>query len=414
MESGTAGTQSNSDKSFGSYLGPLLLLTSIFFINFIARIIQAPLLPNIEQELGLTHTAAASLFLSISSGYFVALIGSGFVSCRLTHRDTIILSIVALGAALFGTALSRGVLGMRIGLFGLGLAAGLYLPSGIATLTELVSTKHWGKAIALHELAPITGFVTAPLIAEAVLLRFSWRGVLWLIGITAFLLGFIFWRYGRGGRFSGEPPNPDAIRTLMSESSFWIMVLLFTLGVSSTLGIFTMLPLYLVTEHGLERDWANTLIALSRISGLVMAFVGGWATDRFGAKKTLGVVLLATGILTILLGALPSHWVPFIIFIQPMSAVCFFPAAFAALASLGPPKARNIAVSFSVPIAFLMGGGTVPTIIGAIGDTHSFGLGISLTGCFILAGAFLTCLLKFSDKGGTHGSKCKKIQCRTP
>ena len=404
MESGTAGTQSNSDKLFGSYLGPLLLLTSIFFINFIARIIQAPLLPNIEKELCLSHTAAASLFLSISLGYFVSLIGSGFVSCRLKHRGTIILSIVALGAALFGTALSRGVLGMRIGLFGLGLAAGLYLPSGIATLTGLISTKHWGKAIALHELAPNISFVTAPLIAEAMLLRFSWRGVLWLLGVTAFLLGFIFWRYGRGGRFSGEPPSPDAIRSLMSESSFWIMVLLFGLGVSSTLGIFTMLPLYLVTEHGLDRDWANTLIALSRISGLIMAFVSGWATDRFGAKKTLGIVLLVTGILTVLLGVLPSHWVPVIVFIQPMSAVCFFPAAFAALASVGPPKARNVVVSFSVSFAFLMGGGAVPTVIGVIGDTHSFGLGISLTGCLILAGAFLTCLLKFSDKGRAYGS----------
>jgi NNP family nitrate/nitrite transporter-like MFS transporter len=404
MESGTLGSQNRSDKSFGFYLGPLLLLTSIFLINFISRIIQAPLLPNIEKELGLTHTAAASLFLSISSGYFITLIGSGFVSCRLKHRGTIILSIVALGAALFGTALSKGVLGMRIGLFGLGLAAGLYLPSGIATLTGLISTKHWGKAIALHELGPNIGFVTAPLIAEAMLLRFSWRGVLWLLGVTAFLLGFIFWRYGRGGRFSGEPPSPDAIRTLMSESSFWIMVLLFSLGVSSTLGIFTMLPLYLVTEHGLERDWANTLIALSRISGLIMAFVGGWTTDRFGAKKTLGIVLLVTGILTVLLGGLSSRWVPVIVFIQPMSAVCFFPAAFAALASVGPPKARNIVVSFSVPIAFLLGGGAVPTAIGAIGDNHSFGLGISLTGCFILVGAFLTWFLKFSDKGGLDGS----------
>jgi len=404
MESGTVGSQNRSDKSFGFYLGPLLLLTSIFLINFISRIIQAPLLPNIEKELGLTHTAAASLFLSISSGYFITLIGSGFVSCRLKHRGTIILSIVALGAALFGTALSKGVLGMRIGLFGLGLAAGLYLPSGIATLTGLISTKHWGKAIALHELGPNIGFVTAPLIAEAMLLRFSWRGVLWLLGVTAFLLGFIFWRYGRGGRFSGEPPSPDAIRTLMSESSFWIMVLLFSLGVSSTLGIFTMLPLYLVTEHGLERDWANTLIALSRISGLIMAFVGGWTTDRFGAKKTLGIVLLVTGILTVLLGGLSSRWVPVIVFIQPMSAVCFFPAAFAALASVGPPKARNIVVSFSVPIAFLLGGGAVPTAIGAIGDNRSFGLGISLTGCFILVGAFLTWFLKFSDKGGLDGS----------
>jgi NNP family nitrate/nitrite transporter-like MFS transporter len=399
-----ADNQDDSGQSFRSYVGALLFLTSLFFINFISRIIQAPLLPNIEEELGLTHAAATSLFLSISSGYFIALIGSGFVSSRLQHRGTIILSMLALGAALFGTALSKGVLGIRIGLVGVGMAAGLYLPSGIATLTGLIHAKHWGKAIAIHELAPNISFVTAPLIAEAMLLRFSWQDVFWVLGVSACLLGVIYARYGRGGRFPGDPPSPGAIRSLLSEASFWIMVLLFSLGVSSSLGIFTILPLYLVTEHGLERDWANTLIALSRISGLGIAFVSGWATDRFGAKNTLGIVLLVTGISTVLLGLLPSNWVPVIVFIQPMVAVCFFPAAFATLASVGPPKARNIAVSFTMPAAILVGGGAVPTAIGFVGDTYSFALGISLAGCITLAGAFFTRLLKSSVNGETYGS----------
>ena len=85
-----AHAEENSDR-FRTYLGPLLILTSIFFVNFISRIIPAPLMPKIEADLNISHAQAGSFFLLISIGYFVTLIGSGFFSARLTHRKTIIL-----------------------------------------------------------------------------------------------------------------------------------------------------------------------------------------------------------------------------------------------------------------------------------------------------------------------------------
>jgi NNP family nitrate/nitrite transporter-like MFS transporter len=87
--------------------------------------------------------------------------------------------------------------------------------------------------------------------------------------------------------------------------------------------------------------------------------------------------------------------VPAVVFLQPMVAVCFFPAGFAALGMVVPPSARNIAVSFTTPMAFMIGAGAVPTLIGVIGDLQSFGLGVSLVGGLILAGALLPRFLKF-------------------
>jgi len=46
-----------------------------------------------------------------------------------------------------------------------------------------------------------------------------------------------------------------------------------------------MIPLYLVAERGMERSSANALLALSRIPTLVIAFLAGWVTDRFGPKE---------------------------------------------------------------------------------------------------------------------------------
>jgi NNP family nitrate/nitrite transporter-like MFS transporter len=383
---------------FRAQLGFLLLLTSIFFINFIARIILAPLTPTLEVDLNLTHGEAGLLFFMISSGYFVALLGSGFFSSHFTHKQTIVCSITAVGLALLFTAFSSGLWGIRLALIALGLASGLYLPSAIASLTATIRFQHWGKAIAIHELAPNLSFVAAPLLAEAVMIWFSWRAVFVVLGVTALLLSVIFSRFSRGGDFCGKAPGFESFRAILSNPSFWILIFLFCLGISGTTGIYTMMPLFLVNEHGMERNWANTLVAISRIAGMAMAFVGGWFTDRVGPKRVLTYVCLLTGGITLVLAVVSRSWVGLPIFLQPAIAVCFFPAGMAALSLISSPGLRNIVVSLTAPLAFLIGAGAVPTLIGFIGDMSSFAVGIGLVGGLILTGALVSQLIKFHDQ----------------
>jgi len=377
-----------------AHLSPLFILTSIFFINFISRIILSPLMPKIEVELGIAHAAAGSFFLLISIGYFITLLSSGFFSSRLTHRKTIILSAAVLGVALLGTSFSSGLWGIRIGMLIIGMAAGLYLPSGLATLTAIIAPRHWGKAIAIHEMAPNLSFIAAPLLAEAVLIWFSWRSGFVFLGFVALILAGIFMRFGRGGEFRGQAPSFSSFRDLLSKPVFWILVVLFSLGISSTLGLYTMLPLYLVTEHGFERNWANSLVAMSRVVGLVMTFVGGWLTDRFGPKRVLMIVFFMTGVMTLCIGMASKSWIAIPVFLQPILAVSFFPAGLAALSLVSTEKERSIVVSFTVPIAFLIGGGVVPTLIGFIGDIRTFASGIILIGGIIISGTLITRFLK--------------------
>jgi NNP family nitrate/nitrite transporter-like MFS transporter len=389
------------DDRFMALLTPLLLLTSIFFVNFISRIVLAPLMPKVKMELALSHAEAGSLFLMISLGYFTTLLASGFISSYLTHRRTIMFSSMAIGAALIMTSLSTGIWGMRVGLILLGMAAGPYMPSGMATMTTLFHFRHWGKALAIHELAPNLSFVLAPFVAELVMYWFSWRTVFLVLGLAAFILSAIFARYGRGGEFRGESIKISSLRSLLTRPAFWIMVVLFSLGISGTLGVYTMLPLYLVTDHGLDRNWANTLIAFSRIAGLGVALVGGWATDRFGPMKILRIVFVLAGLLTVLIGLAPQTWVAVAIFIQPVIAVCFFPAGLAALSMVSAASERNLTVSLTIPLAFLMGGGGIPALIGYIGDVHSFGWGIVLVGGLIMTGSIFSGFVKLQDQSGT-------------
>jgi NNP family nitrate/nitrite transporter-like MFS transporter len=367
-------------------LSPLLFFTAIFLINFIARVILSPLMPTVEKDLALSHTDAGSLFLFISSGYVLGLLGGGFIAYYLTHRINIIASAVIIGLALEAIALSSGMWGIQIGLVVVGIGSGIYLPSGIASITNLIKTQHWGKALAVHELAPNLGFLSAPLISEMLLPLVSWRGVLAILGIVSLLLSLAFALFGRGGKFRGEAPSFMSYRLLLSVPSFWVMVGLFILGVGATLGLYTMLPLFLVTVHGIDRSLANAVVSLSRLPGVGMVFLSGWGCDRFGSKQTLILVFLIGGCLTILLGTVPSSWIIIIVFLHPWIAACFFPAGFAALSSIGPPGSRHVAVSLTLPVSTLLAGGVIPTGIGFMGDVGLFGMGIALFGGLMLLG----------------------------
>ena len=386
------------DKDSTSFLpqaGPLFFLVGTFLLNFLARIVLSPLMPTVEQDLKLGHDEAGSLFLLISLGYCIGLLGSGFVSSRLNHRRTIILSSLAVGGALLVVSFSYHLWAIRYGLLVLGAGAGLYLPSGIATITELVKPEHWGKAIAIHELAPNLGFVTAPLLSEALLNWTSWRGVLILFGIGSIAAGMVFAFFGKGGNLRGEAPNSKILRSILVEPSFWIVMALFTLGIGASFGVYAMIPLYLVSERGMERTWANTLLGLSRILTPGMAFLSGWVTDRLGVKQTLKVVFLTVGVGTVMLGIVPGSWIILIVFLQPMFGACFFPPGFAALSQIGSQTVKNVAISLTVPVGFLLGGGAIPAGIGLLGEMGFFPLGFIILGGLLLGGVILAPHLKF-------------------
>jgi NNP family nitrate/nitrite transporter-like MFS transporter len=82
----TPAGEKNTGNSFLGQLSPLLILTSIFFFNFVSRITPAPLIPRMEKDLNLTHADAGTLFFMISLGYFLTLIGSGFHPDRVGFR----------------------------------------------------------------------------------------------------------------------------------------------------------------------------------------------------------------------------------------------------------------------------------------------------------------------------------------
>jgi len=76
----------------------------LFFLNIVSRLCVGPLLPVVEREFGLRHSGAGSLYFFLAAGSCVGLYLSGHVAWRLSHRATIAVSGMTLGAALVAIA----------------------------------------------------------------------------------------------------------------------------------------------------------------------------------------------------------------------------------------------------------------------------------------------------------------------
>ncbi len=282
-------------------------------------------------------------------------------------------------------AASPSLLFIKIFLILSGIFAGLYLPSAIASLTDWIRREHWGKAMAIHELAPNLGFITAPLIAEFSLKFFNWPGTLALLGICCLIMGFLYLQRGRGGELKGNPPRWQVLKVVIKNSFFWVMICFFAISIGSSLGAYAMMPLFLVTEIGLERFWANTLIGLSRVFGILVIFGAGVITDHFGPRKAMLLFLSISGVLMLLLGLLTGPIVsPLLLFLQAAGSACLFPVGFTILSLAFAEERRSVAVSLIMFSGFILGGGLIPSALGYWAESFSFSSGFILLGIIFL------------------------------
>ncbi|UCB46603.1 MAG: MFS transporter [Spirochaetota bacterium] len=375
-------------------LGLIFLLSGGFFLNLLARTVFSPLLLSFEQELGITHKAATTFFLFISLGYSIGMLLSGYVSSVLSHRHTIVTGLFIGGVSLFGVASFGSVNLIRFCLFILGAGMGVYLPSGLTAIVDSAAKKHRGKALSIHEIGPNLSFVIAPIYAQLFLSKSSWRLSLLVIGGLCILYCVVILMFFNEGRSYGERFNPTNLRAILLNPVFWVMTLFICIIIGATLGIYSILPTYLIAERGMEQRLVNTIVGLSRISVIPLIFLTGVLVDRFGTKRLLAIIVALSGITTGLIGFNLGPFLIAVVFIQPIMTTCFYPVTLTAIAHIWPESSYNVVISLMIPVSVAIGGGVVPVLMGIAGEGGSFAKGIVILGALILLSLLSLLFLK--------------------
>ena len=364
------------------------LLLPLFYLHVVVRMVIGPLLPAIEQELSITHAAAAGLLLLGTMGFSGLMLASSLMTSRITHRTTLAIATVlnAIGTLLVAVAPSLPVLQAAALLQGAG--AGLYFPSSYASIVAVAGSAREGRALSMHETAPAIAFLSAPLIVQA-LSGLSWRWSLAVPGAAMVLVILMLLGKGEVGRFRGRAPSFRGVTLLVWRPLFLVAALLMIAMAVAGNGSYQLLPLYLVSDHGWSMERVNLVIAASRITGVGLVLVAGLLIDRLGARVVLAAATSSVAAMTVAIGVLEGRALTAAVLLQPLLQQGFWPAALVAVGQLAPPRLRPMIISLTVPVVGLVGTGILPALWGVLADAGRFDLGFIIAGVFLAVVAIL-------------------------
>jgi MFS transporter, NNP family, nitrate/nitrite transporter len=361
----------------------LLLFWSLWYLNFSARSIISPIMPLIEDEFAISHAMAGALFLSFWVGNTIAVFYSGFLSQKIGYKRTILIGFAGIVITFLLLRYTETYQLFAVTVFFLGIGAGLYLPCAIPLITATIEKKHWGKAISFHETAAGLCLLTIPLIVVWALSLAHWKSIFLIFSAACLFFTIIM-------QFLAPDPRPEKqerspISNILRRKEFWIVTAAWVCCGIASMGIYNIVPLYLVKERGLQIEAANTIFGMSRFGGFIgMVFIG-LIIDRFDLKKILMVILLATGITTIGIALADSYMViSAMLLAQATFSVVFFPAGLVAIARLTNLADRSMFTGVLMAISSIIGPGLSPMILGAVADLWNFQIGILIAGIIII------------------------------
>jgi len=362
----------------------LLLFWSLWFLNFSTRTVLSPLLPIFEEKLHISHALAGSLFLFLAVGYTSSLLVSNWITPRIGFKKSIAVGFIVLIGALLALVFSSTYWGLGGVAFFLGFGGGLYLPCALPLLTSTIHPDRWGKAIAFHETAATSSILAIPLLAAAALRFLDWTVlVLALCGLCA-VATIVFLIRAPDLRPKDEGKSPFS--RVLRRRDFWIMATLWSFAAAGGLGLYNLIPLFLVNEKGLPLDLANSLFGLSRIGGLVVTFLAGFLIDRIGVKRVLLISLLASGFS--ITGIALADSFPLLVTMLALQATfmpVFFPAGLVTISKLTTFSDRSAFAGATVAVGVVFGTGIAPTLLGTVADVWSFQAGMLVQGVLMMA-----------------------------
>ncbi|MFC7068967.1 MFS transporter [Halobaculum lipolyticum] len=265
------------------------LCALVFLVNF-GRVAFAPLVPEFQQDLGISAAAVGSVTTLVWIGTAAPRIPVGWVLTKVARERVVLATGVALALAAALTATAQSLVALQVGAFAVGLATGGYFVAAIP-LVGLLYPERTGRAVGVHGTASQVASVVAPALVLATIARLGdWRVVFTLlsaaaVAVTVVLFVVVRLRGGVGadGGAGAAADGGAEPRNFRAALSHWRIVLagmsLVVVAGFAWQGVFNFYVSYLLSE-GLSRATANLLLTVAFAAGVPAFWLGGRLADR--------------------------------------------------------------------------------------------------------------------------------------
>jgi NNP family nitrate/nitrite transporter-like MFS transporter len=360
--------------------------------------------------------------LQLNDTQFGLLVGTPVLSGALTRvvlgiwtdqfGGRLVQTIVMLSAAVSTFLLSAATTypQMLAAALGIGIAGGSFAV-GVAYLSRWYPTQKQGTALGIFGLGNVGASITH-FAAPSVMVLFGWTTVARVWAAVLVVHALVFWLVAKEdpatiARRADKLPGTPLSKRLepLRKLQVWRFSLYYFFTFGAFVALSLWLPRYYVGVYGLSIETAGLVVTAFSLAGSVFRAVGGWLSDKYGARTIMYIALIAAVIVTFVISYPRTDYVVhgikndihfsfgigFVPFVLLTVVLGFF-------MSLG-----SAAVYKHIPVYYPDNVGSVGGLVGMIGALGGFVLPIAFgfmndwlnvwTSCFMLLFALVSTAL---------------------
>ena len=265
--------------------GMLTTLAAATFLVTGSAIAVSPFLLDIARDLGATLAAVANLVGVMSVSWGLVSVAAGAASDRIGRRPVLVASVLTLGAARLGLALSHGYVTAGIWQLLAGVGGGGFMGTVFATVSDRVPPAQRGRALGWvitgQSLSLVVGVPLVTLLGAFG----GWRAAIAAHAGTALLAAGGVWLAVPGGlAVQAAPGRPRS--ALRGQIGIRVLALLLANTMErtcfATMAVY--LATFLLTTYGVSMQTLALMLGLVALGNLAGNVLGGWLADRVTAR----------------------------------------------------------------------------------------------------------------------------------
>jgi NNP family nitrate/nitrite transporter-like MFS transporter len=420
-----------ADSRRGDQRRALWLSTIAFTVCFAVWTIFSIIGVQIKKDLGLTDTQFGLLVgTPILAGAIVRVL-LGIWTDQYGGRLVFTLVMLASAAATLLLSYASTYPLMLAAALGLGIAGGSFAV-GVAYISRWYETVKQGTALGLFGLGNVGAAVTN-FAAPLVMLGFGWQAVarVWALALAGTAVAF--WLLARDDPFTIASREGKATPVPLSQQlaplkrlQVWRFSLYYFFTFGAFVALALWLPRYYMGVYGLSLATAGLLATAFSLSGSVFRALGGWLSDRYGARFVMYLALGAAVAVTFVASYPQTEYIvhgiqgdirfSFGIGLLPFVLLTVILGFFMSLGSA--------AVYKHIPVYYPDNVGSVGGLVGMIGALGGFVLPVTFgimndlvnvwTSCFMLLFALVATALVWMHFAIRHMERQKLPELRGP
>jgi NNP family nitrate/nitrite transporter-like MFS transporter len=353
---------------------------------------------KIQKELGLSDTEFGLLVgTPILTGSISRLL-IGILADRYGGR--LVMSLVMLVAAVAAFLISYATTYPQflLAALGMGVAGGSFA-AGVAYVARWFPKERTGTALGVFGMGTFGSAITN--FSSFLMVALGWMAIarVWAAVLAAVAIAFYLFTkddpIAASRRQSGAAVSLAAQLAPLKKLQVWRFAIYYAFVFGAFVALALWLPRYYIGAYGLSIGMAGFLATAYSLPGSVFRAVGGWLSDRFGARTIMYWTFGMSMVATFLLSYPSTHYI-----VQGIKGPVEFTLAmgivpFAALTFvLGLFMSFGMAAVYKhIPVYYPDNVGSVGGLVGMIGGLGGFALPIAFGAMADLTGVWTSCFM---------------------